>query len=59
MGVELLVHAEALLDYPRVDAFQLRFLSARLTEALRDAMRIAESRGARLPEPDTGPPSGS
>ncbi|WP_405598374.1 hypothetical protein OG741_15965 [Streptomyces sp. NBC_01410] len=53
MGTALLGHAEALLDDPRADTFQLRFLSARLTEALRDAVRVAESRGARLPEPDT------
>ncbi|WP_405597765.1 hypothetical protein OG741_14480 [Streptomyces sp. NBC_01410] len=59
MGAELLGHAEAIIDDPRVDAFQLRFLSARLTEALRDAMRVAESRGARLPEPDTDPSSGA
>lgn len=52
MGTELLSHAQALLDDPKVDAGQLRFLSARLTEALRDAMRVAESRGARLPVPD-------
>ncbi|HET6358534.1 hypothetical protein [Streptomyces sp.] len=59
MGAELLGHAEVILDDPRVDAFQLRFLSARLTEALRDAMRIADSRGARPPEPNTDPPSGA
>ncbi|MFD3558895.1 hypothetical protein ACFWVU_04390 [Streptomyces sp. NPDC058686] len=48
MGTELLGHARALLDEPRVDAQQLRFLSARLSEALQDALRVAESRGARL-----------
>ncbi|MFI6639637.1 hypothetical protein [Streptomyces sp. NPDC050504] len=54
MGNELLGHARELIDDPKVDAAQLRFLSARLTEALSDAVRVAESRGARLPEgPET------
>ncbi|MFF1686983.1 MULTISPECIES: hypothetical protein [unclassified Streptomyces] len=48
MGTELLGHARALLDEPKVDAQQLRFLSARLSEALEDALRVADSRGARL-----------
>ncbi|WP_328330477.1 MULTISPECIES: hypothetical protein [unclassified Streptomyces] len=48
MGTQLLGHAHALLGDPRADAGQLRFLSARLTEALTDAVRVAESRGARL-----------
>jgi hypothetical protein len=33
---------------------QLRFLLARMTESLTDVHRIAESRGARLPEPAYG-----
>ncbi|MEV0638007.1 hypothetical protein AB0I77_24295 [Streptomyces sp. NPDC050619] len=46
MGTQLLAHAHALLpDTPPGD---LRFLAERLTEALRDALRIAESRGRRL-----------
>lgn len=46
MGAELLVHARELLpDTPRGE---LRFLAERLTEALRDALRVAESRGQRL-----------
>lgn len=48
MGVELIGHAQALLDDPRADAGQLRYLAGRLTEALRDAVRVATSRGARL-----------
>ncbi|MEV6328564.1 hypothetical protein [Streptomyces sp. NPDC051909] len=48
MGAELLGHAEVLLGEPGGDAGELRFLSARLTEALRDVLRVAESRGARL-----------
>lgn len=50
MGAELLGHAEALLDEPRADSSELRYLSLRLVEALRDALRVAESRGARLPK---------
>ncbi|UUU28079.1 hypothetical protein [Streptomyces sp. DSM 40750] len=46
MGTELLAHTHNLLpDAPRGE---LRFLAERLTEALGDALRIAESRGRRL-----------
>ena len=46
MGAELLAHARELLpDTPRGE---LRFLAERLTEALQDALRVAESRGQRL-----------
>ncbi|QYX83169.1 hypothetical protein [Streptomyces akebiae] len=46
MGTELLAHAQNLLpDTPRGE---LRFLAERLTEALGDALRVAESRGQRL-----------
>ncbi|MFM9590155.1 hypothetical protein ACKI1J_13735 [Streptomyces scabiei] len=46
MGGELLAHARELLpDTPRGE---LRFLAERLTEALGDALRVAESRGQRL-----------
>lgn len=65
MGAELLRHARALLDAPKADARELRYLADRLCEALRDVLRIAESRGARLPSydggdgPDGPPPPGS
>ncbi|GAA2304823.1 hypothetical protein OG879_23985 [Streptomyces caniferus] len=52
MGAELLDHAAKLLEDQKANAVELRFLSARLCEALRDALRVAESRGERLPEPD-------
>ncbi|MGW7487887.1 hypothetical protein [Streptomyces sp. NPDC054786] len=55
MGVGLLEHARVLIDDPAVDARQLRFLSAQLSAALRDALRVAESRGAR-PGSDNTPP---
>ncbi|MFI0821863.1 hypothetical protein ACH4TX_42495 [Streptomyces sp. NPDC021098] len=48
MGTQLLGHARALLDAPAADARELRFLAERLGEALRDVLRVAESRGGRL-----------
>ncbi len=56
MGARLLQHARPLLDDPKADARELRFLGDRLCEALRDVLRVAESRGARLPsyEADEG-----
>ncbi|MFF9778757.1 hypothetical protein ACF1HJ_34580 [Streptomyces sp. NPDC013978] len=46
MGTELLAHAQNLL--PETPRGELRFLAERLTEALGDALRVAESRGQRL-----------
>ncbi|WP_369170501.1 hypothetical protein AB5J49_23005 [Streptomyces sp. R28] len=46
MGGELLAHAHDML--PDAPPGELRFLAERLTEALHDALRIAESRGRRL-----------
>jgi hypothetical protein len=48
MAHQLLGHAADLLADRGATSAQLRFLAARMTEALRDALRIAESRGARL-----------
>ncbi|MGW2818003.1 hypothetical protein [Streptomyces sp. NPDC001415] len=48
MGTELLCHARELLGEPKVGPGELHYLSARLTEALHDVLRIAESRGDRL-----------
>nr|WP_086561786.1 hypothetical protein [Streptomyces africanus] len=42
MGARLLAHAEDMLT--NATEAQLRFLAERLTEALRDSLRIAESR---------------
>ncbi|MGW7577346.1 hypothetical protein [Streptomyces sp. NPDC054765] len=65
-GGELLDHAARMFGAPETDPAAFRFLSARLCEALRDARRVARSRGARLPEsgddnaePDKRPPSGN
>jgi hypothetical protein len=49
MAGELLDHATDMLGDHAVTSVQLRFLVARMAEALRDVHRIAESRGARLP----------
>jgi hypothetical protein len=48
MGAQLLAHADDLL--PDATETQLRFLAERLAEALRDILRVAESRGQRYDE---------
>ena len=53
MAAELLDHAADLLADGHATGPQIRFLADRLVESLRDVHRIAESRGALLPEPDT------
>ncbi|TXC96731.1 hypothetical protein [Streptomyces sp. ISID311] len=50
-AAELLDHIEELLRAHRVSADELRFCVNRLVEALRDALRVAESRGRRIPVP--------
>ncbi|BCL21881.1 hypothetical protein ACPCBX_33825 [Streptomyces tuirus] len=45
MGVRLLAHAEDML--PDATETQLRFLAERLTEALRDILRVAENQELR------------
>ncbi|MGH4034345.1 hypothetical protein ACQB60_36105 [Actinomycetota bacterium Odt1-20B] len=49
MGADLLGHATDILGDPKTSFGELRFLAARLVESLTDALRVAESRGARLP----------
>ncbi|MCZ7433256.1 hypothetical protein [Streptomyces sp. WMMC1477] len=53
MGEELLEHArEALARGARaLSATEYRWLASRLAEALTDALRVAESRGQRIPDP--------
>ncbi|MFJ8510715.1 hypothetical protein [Streptomyces avermitilis] len=51
MSAQILDHAADMLADRKATAAQLRFLAARMAEALRDVHRIAESRGARLPGP--------
>ncbi|WP_308432213.1 hypothetical protein [Streptomyces massasporeus] len=45
MGSQLFAHADDML--PTATETQVRFLAERLTEALRDILRVAESRGRR------------
>ncbi|MDX3132456.1 hypothetical protein PV367_22250 [Streptomyces europaeiscabiei] len=47
MGRELLAHAGEMLA-EAAPGGELRFLAERLSEALSDALRVAESRGQRL-----------
>lgn len=54
MGAEMVQHARALVGDRTADTRQLRFVATRLTEALIDALRVAESRGLRLDVPDRG-----
>ncbi|MCZ9352909.1 hypothetical protein NGM36_24585 [Streptomyces mutabilis] len=48
MAEDLLDHAAVLLADARTTPEQLRFLLARMSEALRDVHRIALSRGTRM-----------
>ena len=53
MGRELLDHARSVLA-PGARALtdvEYRWLACRLTEALSDALRVADSRGQRIPDP--------
>ncbi|WP_432034012.1 hypothetical protein [Streptomyces antibioticus] len=52
MGQELLDYArEATAPGPKtLSATEYRWLARRLTEALADALRVADSRGQRLPD---------
>ncbi|MFD4831537.1 hypothetical protein ACFWPV_17045 [Streptomyces uncialis] len=49
MADQLLAHARALLSEPKAGARELRFVAARLVESLHDTLRVARSRGERLP----------
>lgn len=51
MADDLLDHAADMLADRRATPAQLRFLVARMGEALTDVRRIAESRGARVSIP--------
>lgn len=48
MGAELLEHAAKILGNPEIPPIDLRYLTARLSEALAEILCVAESRGARL-----------
>ncbi|WP_236241665.1 hypothetical protein [Streptomyces sp. CC228A] len=55
LGAELLGHVGAVLEDPKASPTELRFMVARLSESLRDALRVAESRGLRLGMADDVP----
>ncbi|MFF3501987.1 hypothetical protein [Streptomyces sp. NPDC003247] len=52
MGADVLGLARRVLDDPRSPYTEVRYAGLRLAECLVDALRVAESRGMRLPVPD-------
>lgn len=48
MAGDLLGHAVDLLADRKVTSVELHFLASRLSESLREVVRVAESRGSRL-----------
>jgi hypothetical protein len=53
MGADVLGLARTVLDDPTSPYTEVRYAGLRLAECLTDALRVAESRGLRLPQPDT------
>jgi hypothetical protein len=56
-AAEVLEAANALLRDPNADSRELRFALVRVNEVLADVLRVAQSRGARLPVPDCEEPT--
>ncbi|MEU1214305.1 hypothetical protein ABZ424_18150 [Streptomyces sp. NPDC005790] len=56
-GAEVLAHARRMLDDSRASSGELRYAVRRLAECLDDALRVADSRGGRLPEPEGDDPA--
>ncbi|MER7688330.1 hypothetical protein [Streptomyces sp. NPDC097610] len=52
MGREMLTNAREVLDDPMSPNAAVRYVAVRLMECLGDVLRVAESRGMRLPDPD-------
>ncbi|WP_149831124.1 hypothetical protein [Streptomyces tailanensis] len=52
-GTEVLELGRGVLNDPKATATELRYAGVRLAECLSDALRVAESRGMRLPTGDT------
>ncbi|MFF7469253.1 hypothetical protein [Streptomyces sp. NPDC008092] len=50
-GTDVLVSARQVLDDPMSPYTEVRYAGIRLAECLTDALRVAESRGMRLPAP--------
>ncbi|MFD9338154.1 hypothetical protein ACFWBF_27695 [Streptomyces sp. NPDC060028] len=59
MGEELLGYARQVVapGAKELSAVEHRWLACRLTETLADALRVAESRGERIPTPPENPGS--
>lgn len=53
-AADVLGLARPLLDDPASPYAEVHYAGLRLAECLTDALRVAESRGMRLPEPDNG-----
>lgn len=53
LGAEALAEAESALDDPVAEPLTLRVALRKTSWALRDALRIADSRGDRIPESDS------
>ncbi|WP_055526887.1 hypothetical protein, partial [Streptomyces graminilatus] len=51
-GTDVLGLARKVLDDPLSPATEVRYAGVRLAECLGDVLRVAESRGMRLPVPD-------
>ncbi|MEY2226753.1 MULTISPECIES: hypothetical protein [Streptomyces] len=52
IGTEVLTHAREALRDPLSPRSEIHYAAIRLAECLTDALRVAESRGLRLPSPD-------
>lgn len=52
IGTDVLGLARKVLDDPASPYSEVRYAGVRLAECLADALRVAESRGMRLPVPD-------
>lgn len=52
-GLDVLRAARRVLDDPLTPNVEVRYTAIRLTECLADALRAAESRGRRLPSPES------
>ena len=53
LGADMVKEASKVLDNPMATYSEVRYMALRLSECLADALRIAESRGLRLPVPDS------
>ncbi|MFJ3901787.1 hypothetical protein [Streptomyces sp. NPDC090025] len=56
IGANVLESAHKVLSDPKSPHSEVRYTALRLSECLQDALRVAESRGDRIPEPDDEEP---